>query len=482
MRCIFYSFAAYMISIELNKNNKEENVILYISNTSTFLQKTFGKRAASHHAGLIENISDKAISIGIITPKNETNFNKLELLRKESVQAFQRFNALKASSIFVCFENSVSNSQKTAVCEALMLASYQFLYLKSDIKKHQNSVQKISIEKDAISKKELEELINTCEAVCITRDLVNWPQRNQTANDLANSFKDLAKKAGFNISVLSEAKIASMKMGGLLAVNQGSHFPPTFSIMEWKPEKAKNKKPIVLVGKGIVYDTGGLSIKSMPGMATMKCDIHGAATVGGLMYSIAKNKLPLHVVALVPATDNWVSAESYAPGDVITMYDGTTVEILNTDAEGRLVLADALHYAKKYKPEMVFDFATLTGAAVRAIGDYGTVCMGNIDKNIFDTIKESGNQTFERLVEMPLWDEYKEELKSDIADMTNLGKGEGGSQSAGKFLEHFTDYPWVHFDIAGPSFLDKPSAYRPKGATGVGVRMLYHFLKTNYKL
>jgi len=252
--------------------------------------------------------------------------------------------------------------------------------------------------------------------------------------------------------------------------------------MEWKPAKSKNKKPIVLVGKGIVYDTGGLSLKAMPGMAIMKCDMHGAATVGGLMYAIAKNKLPLHVVALVPATDNWIGRESYAPGDVIKMYDGTTVEILNTDAEGRLVLADALHYAKKYKPEFVFDFATLTGAAVRAIGLYGTVCMGNVDNKEFELLKNAGDETYERLVEMPLWPEYKEELKSDIADMTNLGKSEGGSQSAGQCLAHFTDYPWVHFDIAGPSFLPTASAYRPQGATGVGVRMMYQFLKKRYKI
>jgi len=471
-----------MIQIEFIKSTQKSESTLYIANTKGFLQKVFGKRATKLDKGLIENLSDDRLEIGSIIDKNEAETYSIERLRKDCSSAFKRVNEQKAGSILVVFEKTVSGQQRNAVLESIALTSYQFLHLKSDIKKHLNSIASIYVEKDAMDKTALQELNTLNMAVAHTRDLVNWPQRNQTALDLSNSFAQLGKEAGFSINVLNEAQIESMKMGGLLAVNQGSHYPPTFSIMEWKPAKSKNKKPIVLVGKGIVYDTGGLSLKAMPGMAIMKCDMHGAATVGGLMYAIAKNKLPLHVVALVPATDNWIGRESYAPGDVIKMYDGTTVEILNTDAEGRLVLADALHYAKKYKPEFVFDFATLTGAAVRAIGLYGTVCMGNVDNKEFELLKNAGDETYERLVEMPLWPEYKEELKSDIADMTNLGKSEGGSQSAGQFLAHFTDYPWVHFDIAGPSFLPTASAYRPQGATGVGVRMMYQFLKKRYKI
>ena len=269
-------------------------------------------------------------------------------------------------------------------------------------------------------------------------------------------------------------------MGGLLAVNKGSIDPPTFSILEWKPAKAKNKKPIILVGKGVVYDTGGLSLKPTPNsMDMMKCDMGGAAAVIGALYAVSKNKLPYHVIGLVPATDNRPGGNAYAPGDVITMHNKKTVEVLNTDAEGRMILADALSYAQKYKPELVLDAATLTGAAANAIGHYGVVAMGNADEKIMKKLKDSGNKVYERIVEFPFWDEYSEQLKSSIADMTNLGNGAGGAITAGKFLEKFTDYPYIHLDIAGPAFIKKPVDYISQGGTGVGVRLFYDFIK-NY--
>ena len=243
-------------------------------------------------------------------------------------------------------------------------------------------------------------------------------------------------------------------MGGVLAVNSGSFTDPSFSILEWKPANAVNEQPIVLVGKGIVYDTGGLSLKPTPNsMDLMKSDMAGSAAVIGGIYAIAQAKLNVHVIALIPATDNRPGNNAYAPGDVITMYDGTTVEVLNTDAEGRLILADALHYAKQYNPMLVLDFATLTGAAVRAIGKEGIVCMGTADEATKSTMKQAGQQQYERLVEFPLWAEYGEQLKSSIADITNLGGPTAGAITAGKFLEHFTDYPWMHFDIAGSAFI-----------------------------
>jgi len=269
-------------------------------------------------------------------------------------------------------------------------------------------------------------------------------------------------------------------MGGLLAVNKGSVDAATFSIMEWKPKNAKNKKPIVLVGKGVVYDTGGLSLKPTPNsMDIMKCDMGGAAAVAGAVYAVAQAKLPVHVVALIPATDNRPGGNAYAPGDVVTMFDGTKVEVLNTDAEGRMLLADALSYAKKYKPELVFDAATLTGSAMRAIGSYGTVIMGTAKDSVFKKIETSGKETYERVVRFPFWDEYADELKSEIADITNLGGANAGAITAGKFLEHFTDYPWVHFDIAAPAWQYSNSGYLKKGGTGVGVRLFFNFLK-NY--
>jgi leucyl aminopeptidase len=235
---------------------------------------------------------------------------------------------------------------------------------------------------------------------------------------------------------------------------------------------------LVLVGKGVVYDTGGLSIKPTAGsMDMMKSDMSGAAAVIGAIYAIAKAKLAVHVIGLIPATDNRPGENAIAPGDVITHFDGTTVEVLNTDAEGRLILADALAYAKKYKPELVIDLATLTGAAARAIGPEGIVYMGTAETEVKISLEVAGREVYERLVEFPLWDEYKDQLKSSIADMTNLGGPNAGAITAGMFLKHFTDYPWLHLDIAGPAYLTKPNGYLTQGGSGVGVRLLFQFIK-----
>jgi len=263
-------------------------------------------------------------------------------------------------------------------------------------------------------------------------------------------------------------------MGGLLAVNKGSIDPPTFSVMEWKPKNRLNKNPYVFVGKGVVYDTGGLSLKPSNFMDTMKCDMAGGATVSAAMYAIAKAELPVWVVALIPATDNRPDGNAYTPGDVITMHDGSTVEVLNTDAEGRMILADALSYAKNYKPELVIDVATLTGAAARAIGPKAMVGMSVKSQDEFE-------QMHERIVQFPMWDDYKEDIKSDIADIKNIGGVDAGAITAGKFLEHFTDYPYIHLDIAGPAYLGKKDSYRGSNGTGVGVRLLFDFIRSKVK-
>ena len=247
--------------------------------------------------------------------------------------------------------------------------------------------------------------------------------------------------------------------------------------MEYVPKKALNKKPLVLVGKGVVYDTGGVSLKPTPNsMDRMKSDMSGAALVTGAMYAIAQMQLPVHVIALVPATDNRPGENAYVPGDVVKMMSGATVEVLNTDAEGRMLLGDALHYAKRYKPELVIDFATLTGAASAAVGEHGIVCMGTAAEETKQAFRESGARQYERLVEYPLWDEYGEQIKSDVADIKNVGGATGGAITAGKFLEHFTDYPWMHFDIAGVSFNMAKKGYNTVGGTAFGMRMLLDFV------
>jgi leucyl aminopeptidase len=233
-----------------------------------------------------------------------------------------------------------------------------------------------------------------------------------------------------------------------------------------------------LVGKGVVYDTGGLSLKPTPGsMDYMKCDMAGGAAVGCAMYGIAKSKLPVHVIALVPATDNRPDGNAYTPGDVITMMSGMKVEVLNTDAEGRMILADALHFAKRYKPELVMEFSTLTGAAAAAIGQYGIVAMGDCDDATKKQLHKSGEMVYERLAEMPFWDEYDDLIKSDVGDIKNIGGPTAGAITAGRFLKKFTDYPYMHFDIAGPAFVKGNDSYRGKNGTGVGVRLILEYIR-----
>ncbi len=393
--------------------------------------------------------------------------------RKLASQLVEISNKLKIKSLIVC--STVATT--TTFIEGLLLSDYQFLNYVTD--KKINSLKKVELVAK-ISANELNEIIILAEATNLAKDLVNEPVSFLNATQLGEEAKKIAKIAGFKIEVFGKSKIETLKMGGLLAVNKGSLDQPTFSILEWNPAKAKNKKPIILVGKGVVYDTGGLSLKPTPNsMDTMKCDMGGAAAVIGAFYAIAKNNLPFHVIGLIPATDNRPGGNAYAPGDVIVMHNKKTVEVLNTDAEGRMILADALSYAQKYKPELVLDIATLTGAAAAAIGHYGIVAMGNAHDNVMNKLKESGNNVYERIVEFPFWEEYEEQLKSTIADMTNLGNGSGGAITAGKFLEKFTDYPYIHLDIAGPAFIKKPVDYISQGGTGVGVRLFYDFIK-NY--
>jgi leucyl aminopeptidase len=369
-----------------------------------------------------------------------------------------------------------------AIAEGMALGNYQFLKYRKEKKKETNTLKNILIKSKGISNARVQSVQNVVEAVYQARTLVNEPQSWLNATQLSNEFARLGREAGFKVSILNKAKIKALNMGGLLAVNLGSRQPPTFTIMEWKPARAKNKQPIVLVGKGVVYDTGGLSLKPTPNsMDYMKSDMAGGAAVACTMYAIAKSKLPVHVIALVPATDNRLAEDAYTPGDVITMMSGHTVEVLNTDAEGRLILADALHFAKRYKPELVLDFATLTGAAAMAVGPFGIVYMGTADEKIKEDLKKSGERVYERLAEFPFWDEYDELIKSDIADMKNIGGPIGGAITAGKFLQRYVDYPWLHFDIAGPSFLHTSASYRGKGGSGVAVRMLYDFLEKQSK-
>lgn len=410
--------------------------------------------------------------------KKET-YQGQEACRKAGANLIGLFNDFRIEEVtFVDAVNDPGNV--LALAEGAALGNYQFLKYKKDIKKEQNTLKNINIHSKGVSAGDIQRLEIMLEATLKARDLVNEPLSYLTAVQLGEEFKKMGKEAGFKVEVLNKNRIEALKMGGLLAVNKGSIDPPTFTIMEYKPKGAKNKKPVVLVGKGVVYDTGGLSLKpTANSMDMMKCDMAGAAAVGGAMYAIAKAKLPVYVVGLVPATDNRPGENAYVPGDVIRMMSGLNVEMLNADAEGRMILADALHYAKKYAPELVMDFATLTGAAAAAIGTFGIVAMGTASEEVKNKIKKSGFSTYERIAEMPFWEEYDELIKSDVGDIKNIGGSQAGAITAGKFLAHFIDYPWMHFDIAGPAFMTTKDGYRVKGGTGVGVRLMFDFIE-NY--
>jgi leucyl aminopeptidase len=412
-----------------------------------------------------------------LTDIEKTNDADIEKLRNDGHAICKKIEDEKWNQVEVT--DLCNNPNFTlALIEGMLWGSYRFDKYKTPGDEPTVTLAQITTSSEVVSQAMLDELLAVNESVALARNLINEIPAQQTAQQLADEAKATATQYGFNCSILNKQEIEILGMGGLLAVNQGSVNPPTFTIMEWHPANAVNAQPIVLVGKGIVYDTGGINLKTMPGsLDDMKCDMSGAAAVIGTMAAISRNHLPVHVIGLIPATDNRPGFNAYVPGDVIRMHSGATVEVMNTDAEGRLILADALSFAKQYNPLLVIDLATLTGSAMMAIGSFGTVCMGTADDHIFDTLEKTGLQTGERLTRFPFWDEYDELLKSEVADMKNIGGREAGAITAGKFLARFTDYPWIHLDIAGPAFLSKPHGYRSVGGTGVGVRLLYGYLK-----
>lgn len=437
------------------------------------------KHEAKVYAPILINHYERQIFI-IPVKADEKNANSIhEKIRKAGNEISKQLKALNIEKIQLT-EELDNGHALISLAEGLSLGAYSFTKYKSKKPEKIHPLKSIELISKHIKANDAEELENNCASVYLTRNLVNEPVATLTATKLSEEIKKLGAKNGFKVEVLNKAKITALKMGGLLAVNYGSPNPPTFTILEYKHPKAKNKKPVIFVGKGVVFDTGGVNIKTA-GMETMKCDMAGAAAVVGAVNAIACNKLPVHVIGLIPATDNRPGGNAYVPGDVITMMDGTTVEVLNTDAEGRMILADALVYAQKYKPELVIDLATLTGAAIRALGNSAIAAMGNADEKTTSALKTSSFNVHERVAELPFWDDYADMIKSDVADIKNIGGALAGAITAGKFLEHFTNYPWIHLDIAGPAFNEGGAdSYRGKGGTGVGVRLLYDFIKKNY--
>ncbi|WP_412068062.1 leucyl aminopeptidase family protein [Rubrivirga sp. IMCC43871] len=322
------------------------------------------------------------------------------------------------------------------------------------------------------------------EATNWARDLVNTPPDAKMPAALADRIAARLKGTGLTCRIWDEDEIAEHQMGGLLGVNRGSLDPARFVILEWAPEGHATDAPVVLVGKTVTYDTGGLSLKpTKNSMDKMKADMGGGAAVAGAMLGAATLGLPVRVIALLPMSDNRPGGRAYAPGDVLTMHSGATVEVMNTDAEGRLLLADALSYARELSPAWVLDAATLTGAQGVALGErVAAVIARPDDRALADRVHAAGEATGDLAWPLPLYPHYREQLKSDTADLSNVGGAMAGTITAAAFLEAFTRtddepaYPWVHVDLARPAFLDAAYGYRPKGGTGFGVRLLLDLL------
>ncbi|PKP17661.1 MAG: peptidase M17 [Bacteroidetes bacterium HGW-Bacteroidetes-21] len=409
---------------------------------------------------------------GIMVVKASKNkeYTQLEELRRNAAKAGDKIMKAEYPSVQFVDCCGIEAIQEAAM-EGLLLSLYRFGKYKS---KSTHQIKEVFANLSAVK---LNKIVEICRAVYLVRDLINEPVNVLNTAALTTAFASMGKEAGFTVKTLSKKEIEKLGMAGLLTVNKGSVDDPAFTIMEYKPAKCRNKKPIVLVGKGVVYDTGGINLKSYEGMMSMNCDMSGAAAVAGVMYALAKTKMPLHVISLTPITDNRPSGNSAVSGDIIKMMNGVTVEVMNTDAEGRLILADALVYADRYKPMLVIDIATLTGAASAAVGRNATVVMGTAPDTTFSLLTRCGEEVFERTVRFPLWDDYNKMIASKVADIKNVGDKHAGAITAGKFLEHFTTYPWIHLDIAGPAFLNEKDSYRGVGGTATGVRMIYRLLE-----
>jgi leucyl aminopeptidase len=400
-----------------------------------------------------------------------------EELRRTSYNIRKLIKENNHSELVVTSEKAYKGAIEDFI-EGLMLSIYSFdKYKTQEGKDDKKSFPSKFLVQGDIEIAEIKWITDLTDAVYFTRDLIKEPVNRLNATALAEEIKKKGDSAGFKVEILTKGKIEALKMGGLLAVNKGSIDPPVFCILEWHPEKCVNEKPIVLVGKGVVYDTGGLNLKTGDFMAGMNGDMAGAAIVAGVLYTIAKAGVPLHIIGLIPSTDNRPGGNAYTQGDIITMYNKMTVEIGNTDAEGRLILADAISYASKYSPELIIDIATLTGSAAMTFGDQAIAVMTNADRKYFNLLVECGNDVYERIAELPLWEEYGELLKSDVADLKNVGGREAGAITAGKFLERFAAFPLIHMDIAGTEMPKKDNFYRIKNGTASCLRLLSTFLR-----
>lgn len=413
-----------------------------------------------------------------------------EKLRKTIGNLLCRAKARKAKSVLILADTFSAGKVKPndvfrAIPETFFLADYEFNKYKEKKKGEPLPPKVESIELILGNKKDAKNAQNCIEraeivvrAVNLTRDLINEPANVMTPRVFASKAQEVAKKSKLSAKVLGPEEIKRLKMSGVIAVSQGSNEPPRFVVLEYG-SSYKGKGTVCLVGKGVCFDSGGISIKPSKDMEKMKYDMSGAATVLGTMQAISELKPKIHVVGITPLVENMPSGSASRPGDIITYSNGKSVEIINTDAEGRLILADALIYAcEQYKPKALIDLATLTGACVVALADKCAGVMGN-DQALIDRLQKVGDSVGERLWQLPLWEDYLEIIKGHHSDLLNAGSGYGGTITAAKFLEQFvSSKAWAHLDIAGTAWVDSARPYNFRGATGFGVRLLCEYLES----
>ncbi len=471
-----------------------------------FEKERFGPAAARTDralGGLIEKLisrgdfKPKAGNVTVLYPEGDLAAERLllvglgtkkefseERLRHAAARSAVQARAAGSRDLTIAVEQTALTPEQTgqAIAEGTILGQYRFLRYKTGTNGDNPAVNLERLAVLAGSRPQaaaLERGARTgtviAHAVLLARDMVNAPSADMTPATIAGIARKLSRKYRLRVRVLDRPQMRSLGMGGLLGVAAGSVQPPKFIVIEYR---GGGKKPwIALVGKTITFDSGGISIKPSENMDKMKDDMAGGAAVLGTMAAAAELKLPLNVVGLLPATENMPSGSALKPGDVLTTLAGKTIEIVNTDAEGRLVLADALAYAWRYEPAAIVDIATLTGACRIALGTEAAGMAGT-SAAVKEALRVAGEKTGERVWELPLWEGYYDLIKSDIADMKNAGGRDGGVITASCLLSKFVKkYPWAHLDIAAMAWTDKDKPYTPKGATGIGVRLLTQFLR-----
>ena len=409
----------------------------------------------------------------------------LEGIRRAAAAVIKRAQALNSNHVATIVHGAViggmdveSAAQATAEGSLLSLYRYDAQKQNSD-DEHEIETMTI-VEYDESKVDDIEQGVRTAEAiqagVTLARNLVNMPPNVATPSRMAAEAKAFAKELDMDVTIGGRGWARRRKMGAFLAVAKGAGEKPKFIVLEHNKGR-EDLDTIVLVGKGITFDTGGISIKPSANMGLMKSDMGGAAAVLGAMKAIGMLDLPLHVVGITPCTENMPDAFAYRPADVITAGNGKTIEIISTDAEGRMVLADALVYAERYEPTAVIDLATLTGACVVALGRGVAAGLFSTEDDLRDKLVAAGQATHERVWPLPLLDDYRRAIDSDVADMKNSGGRMGGVGTSAMFLKEFTDYTWAHIDIAGLALSDKVNGYVPRGGPGFGVRLLVEFLQ-----